>query len=140
MLYCGEPRGDAEEEPMARILIADDDTSAFEVLSVALSAEGHDVLYASNGQEAVEQTLQEKPDLVFMDVMMPVFDGYEACRRLRDDPDVPEDLPIVFLTSTEENSRKMEQVGASGYLTKRHMVADLQDLLVKHLGPKAVSD
>ena len=125
---------------MARILIADDDSSSYEVLSVALTAEGHEVLYASNGQEALELAVEAQPDLVFLDVMMPIFDGYETCQRMREHPDLPDTLPIVFLTSTEENHRKMEQVGASDYLTKRHMIADLQDMLVKHLGPKAFSE
>ena len=122
---------------MARILVADDESSSYDVLSVALTAEGHEVFYATNGQEALELAVEIQPDLIFLDVMMPVFDGYETCGRMRSDPDIPADLPIVFLRSTEENTRKMEQVGASDYLTKRHMVADLQDMLVKHLGPKA---
>jgi CheY-like chemotaxis protein len=125
---------------MARILIADDDSSSYEVLSVALTAEGHEILYASNGQEALELAVEAKPDLVFLDVMMPIFDGYETCQRMRDTPDLPDKLPIIFLTSTEEDHRKMEQVGASDYLTKRHMIADLQDMLVKHLGPKAFTE
>jgi len=122
---------------MARILVADDDSASYEVLSVALTAEGHEVFYAANGQEALELTPELQPDLIFLDVMMPIFDGYETCERLRNDPDIPKKLPIIFLTSTEENPRKMEQVGATDYLTKRHMVADLQDMLIKHLGPKA---
>ncbi|MFO7975902.1 MAG: response regulator [Candidatus Hydrogenedentota bacterium] len=125
---------------MARILVADDDSASYEVLSVALMAEGHEVFYAANGQEALELAEEIRPDLVFLDVMMPVFDGYETCERMRNAPDIPAKLPIVFLTSTEENPQKMEQVGASDYLTKRHMVADLQDMLVKHLGPKAFPD
>lgn len=123
---------------MARILIADDDSSAFEVMSVALAADGHEVLYAADGQEAYQKTLEAKPDLVFLDVMMPVFDGFETCRMLRDDPDVPAELPIVFLTSVDTVSKKFEEAGGTDYLPKRHMIQDLQDLLVRHLGPKAV--
>ncbi len=125
---------------MARILIADDDSSSYEVLAVALSAEGHEVLYAANGQEAIELAVDAKPDLVFLDVMMPVFDGYETCERMRNDPEIPQKLPIIFLTATEENHRKMEQVGASDYLPKRHMIADLQDMLIRHLGPRAFTE
>lgn len=125
---------------MARILIADDDSSSYDVLSVALTAEGHQVFYAANGQEALDMATETEPDLVFLDVMMPVFDGYETCERLRNNPDIPANLPIVFLTSTEEDRGKIEKVGASDYLTKRHMIGDLQDMLVKHLGPKAFSD
>lgn len=125
---------------MARILIADDDTAAFEVMSVALTAQGHEVLYAADGQEACDMAVAEQPDLVFLDVMMPIFDGFETCERLRNDPEIPAELPIVFLTSVEPDSRKLDSVRASAYLPKRHMIQDLQNLLVKHLGEKAVPD
>ena len=125
---------------MALILIADDDSASFDVLTVALTAEGHEVLYAANGQEALEMAAGSRPDLIFLDVMMPVFDGYETCERMRNDPDIPEKLPIIFLTATEEDPRRIEQVGGSDYLTKRHMIAELQDMLVRHLGPKAFTE
>lgn len=125
---------------MARILVADDDSASYEVLSVTLVAEGHEVFYAANGQEALEMAVKVQPDLIFLDIMMPVFDGYETCEQMRNNPDIPGNLPIIFLTSTDENQRKMKEVGASDYLTKRHMVADLQDMLIKHLGPKAFSE
>ena len=125
---------------MALILIADDDSASFDVLAVALTAEGHEVLYAANGQEALEMAAGSRPDLIFLDVMMPVFDGYETCERMRNDPDIPEKLPIIFLTATEEDPRRIEQGGGSDYLTKRHMIAELQDMLVRHLGPKAFTE
>ena len=122
---------------MARILVADDDTSSLDVMTVALAAEGHEVLCASNGQEAVETALVEQPDLVFLDVMMPVMNGYEACEQLRNDPDIPQSLPIIFLTSVEPDTKMFEKVGATGHLPKRHMVVDLRDVLAEHLGPDA---
>jgi CheY-like chemotaxis protein len=123
---------------MARILVADDDSTAIEVLSVALSAVGHEVIQASDGLAAYEATLEQQPRLVFLDVMMPVFDGYETCQRLRADPDVPADLPIIFLTSLDPDRRRIAEAGATDYLSKRHMVSGLQDLLARHLGPDAV--
>lgn len=125
---------------MALILIADDDSASFDVLAVALTAEGHKVLYAADGQEALELAVEAQPDLIFLDVMMPVFDGYETCERLRNDPNMPEKLPIIFLTATDEDPRRIQEVGGSDYLTKRHMIAELQDMLAKHLGPNAFGD
>jgi len=122
---------------MARILIADDDAASLDVMVVALEAEGHEVLCAANGQEALDRALADQPDMVFLDVMMPVFDGFETCKRLRADPEIPSELPIVFLTSLEPDARKLEEVGASDYLPKNHMVPQLRDMLVKHLGPDA---
>ena len=122
---------------MARILLADDDAASLDVMNVTLSAEGHDVLCAFDGQEAYEMILAEKPDLVFLDVMMPVFNGYETCKMIREDPEIPEALPVIFLTSVDVDHTKVEQVGASGVLSKGHMVAELRDLLAEHLGPLA---
>ena len=123
---------------MARILVADDDAASLEVMSTALSAEGHEVLCAANGQEAYETTLAEKPDLVFLDIMMPIYDGYETCRMLRADPEVPQDLPIIFLSSADTDARMLEKVQATDHLPKRHMVATMRDMLAKHLSPDAV--
>lgn len=122
---------------MARILVADDDTASLDVMALALSAEGHDVRCAGNGQEAYEMAVEEKPDLVFLDIMMPVYNGYETCELLRNDPEVPRELPIIFLTSLEADTRMLEKVGASDHLPKRHMVLELRELLSKHLGPQA---
>jgi len=123
---------------MARILVADDDSASLDVMVVALQAEGHEVLCASNGQEAYEIAVAEQPDLVFLDVMMPVQDGYEACSMMRSDTSLPSNLPIVFLTSLDADTKMFEKVGASGYLPKRHMVVELRDLLIKYLGPDAI--
>ncbi|MBN2311874.1 MAG: response regulator [Candidatus Hydrogenedentes bacterium] len=122
---------------MAKILLADDDASSLEVMAAALAAEGHEVLCAANGQEAHEMTVAERPDLVFLDIMMPVFDGYEACERMRKDPDVPATLPIIFLSSADMDKRKLEQAGGTDHLSKRHMVVELRDMLAKYLGPDA---
>jgi CheY-like chemotaxis protein len=129
-----------EDEGMARILVADDDAASLEVMATALAAEGHDVICASNGKEAYEMTLAERPDLVFLDIMMPVHDGYETCQLIRSDPEVPTALPIIFLSSADADPRKMEQVGASDTLPKRHMIVELRDALAKHLGPDAIAD
>ena len=125
---------------MARILVADDDSSSLDVLTLALGAEGHEVLCASNGLEAYEMTASDKPDLVFLDVMMPVHNGYETCHLIRNDSTIPPELPVVFLTSMDKDDDKMRQVGASGHLPKRHVVSDLRDCLIKHLGPDAIGD
>ncbi|MCP4645408.1 MAG: response regulator [bacterium] len=122
---------------MARILLADDDASSTEVMAAALAGEGHEVIFAADGLEAYEKALAEDLDMVFLDVMMPVFNGYEACEKIRKDPDIDPNLPIVFLTSADVDKRRLETIGANGHLPKRHMVQELRDVLVKHLGPKA---
>lgn len=126
-----------EGDIVARILVADDDSASLDVMALALSAEGHEVCCATNGQEAYEMTVRDKPDLVFLDIMMPVYSGYETCELLRNDPEVPQELPIVFLTSLEPDTRMLQKVGASDHLPKRHMVVELRELLARHLGADA---
>ena len=118
---------------MAKILVADDDTASLDVIALALSAEGHEVVCAGNGQEAYEMALAESPDLVLLDIMMPVYNGYETCQQMRNDPALPVGLPIIFLTSMDADTRMLEKVGATDHLPKRHMVQDLREILSKHL-------
>lgn len=118
---------------MAKILIADDDAASSEVISVALSAEGHEILYAGDGQEALDLAIHQQPDLIFLDVMMPVFNGYETCSMLRANPDLPPGVPIIFLTSVDFDKRKIEEVGATDFLPKQHRIDELRDMVVKYL-------
>ena len=78
------------------ILVADDTPSNIQLLDEILGSE-YELLAAANGQEALETALQERPCLILMDVMMPVLDGFEACRRLKADPRT-EGIPVIFLT------------------------------------------
>jgi len=119
---------------MARILVADDDFQSRELIAAVLQADGHQVQCVDNGQEALEAVNAHVPDMAFLDVLMPVFDGYETCRRMRADPAIPADLPIIFLTALDQDARKLEGAGGTAFLSKSHVVADLRDLLAKYLG------
>jgi CheY-like chemotaxis protein len=109
-----------------KILLAEDDMRTVYALSALMRAKGAEVLIAENGNEALE-TLHEHPDVhaVLIDIMMPVMDGYEAMRRLRQDVRFAE-LPVIALTAKAmqgERERCIE-AGASDYLTKP-VAADL---------------
>lgn len=118
---------------MATILIAGEDIGCLAILESELSAEGHEVITAPNGQDAYDRALGAALDAVFLELNMPVFNGYETCRLLRDDPDVPPGLPIILLTSTDVNERAMEKAGPTDRLPKRHQAWELRELLSKHL-------
>ena len=118
---------------MATILIAGEDTGCLAVLESELSAEGHEVITATNGQDAYDRTLTAAPDAVILELNMPVFNGYETCRLLRDDPDVPPALPIIFLTTADVNERAMDKVGPTDRLAKHHQACELRELLSKYL-------
>jgi len=118
---------------MATILIAGEDTGRLAILESELSAEGHDVITAANGQDAYDRTRAAAPEAVFLELNMPVFNGYETCRLLRDDPDVPPGLPIIIFTSTDLNERAMAKAGPTDRLAKHHQAYELRELLSRHL-------
>jgi diguanylate cyclase (GGDEF)-like protein len=102
-----------------RILIAEDETNLREVLRIQLEFAGFDVIEARNGQEAVELAVAHLPDLVLSDLMMPVLDGYEVCKRLRASF-ATRHIPIILLTAKSEITDKIQglQGGANDYVTK----------------------
>ena len=83
---------------MARILLVEDNEMNRDMLSRRLARRGFEVLIAENGQSGVELTVSEKPDLVLMDMSLPVMDGWEATRRLKADPNTSA-IPIIALTA-----------------------------------------
>ena len=90
----------------ARVLVVDDLEPNVKLLEAKLRAEYFDVLAAYSGAEAIEIAQREQPDIILLDVMMPVMDGFEACRRLKASPDTMH-IPIVMvtaLTDTEDRS------------------------------------
>lgn len=82
---------------MSLILIVDDDEPIKNLVKRVLEDVGHAVEFASNGEEGVARTLELKPDLVLMDVMMPRLDGWEACRRIKLN-DETGNIPVIILT------------------------------------------
>ena len=101
----------------ASILLVDDERIMRETLTPILVAAGFDVVLASDGRAAVQSFLLERPDLVLLDVMMPVVDGYETCAELRK---LDRETPIVFLSALdgEEDQIKGLKLGADDYVSK----------------------
>lgn len=100
-----------------KILIVDDDKALRGILNSALSLKGFVVEEAGNGRDALERISVIKPDLVILDCIMPVMDGFETCRWLKIDPKT-QDIPVIFYSATHiEEARKLE-LGADDYLEK----------------------
>ncbi|MGC4001230.1 MAG: diguanylate cyclase [Anaeromyxobacter sp.] len=100
------------------ILLAEDSpTNA--VLLMLLLGDDHDVLLARDGRRAVEVAKTEQPDIIIMDGMMPVLDGFEACAKLKEDP-VTAGIPIIFLTGLEDEEREIRalELGAFDFISK----------------------
>lgn len=104
---------------MPKILIVDDEPDILELIHHTLSKEDFEVDTAENGQMAIDRLKKIKPDLILMDVMMPVMDGMEACKRIKEDPKFS-DIPIVFLTARSEEFAELAgfDAGADDYIAK----------------------
>jgi len=69
---------------------------------------------------------------------LPVFDGYETCRMIRNDPDIPATLPVVFLVTDDVDEKRLEKVGATGMISVVHQAYEVTDLLAAHLSPETL--
>ncbi len=103
----------------ARVLVVDDIVANVALLEAKLTAEYFDVLTATNGIDALKLAQNEKPDIILLDVMMPGMDGFEVCRRLKDNP-LTMHIPVVMVTALDQPSDRIKglSAGADDFLTK----------------------
>lgn len=116
------------------ILVADDDPDILSIVSMSLETQGYTVYKAANGREAVDLARQHHPDLVLMDMMMPVVSGYEAVTELKADAST-HDITIVGL-SAKAMATDMERatdVGIDGYITKPFRIAQVLSVVESYL-------
>ena len=90
-------------EKKGKILIIDDQPSEVKMVKMALEQANYEVCYAYNGKEGLEKAVQEKPDLIVLDVMMPEKDGFVTCGELKKKPETSS-VPVIILTSIESSS------------------------------------
>ncbi len=125
----------AQQTAKKRILVVDDEPFILKSLAFVLKKEGFDVDTAANGIEALEIIEHRKPDLIFLDVMMPKMNGLELCKKMKDDPQL-KDIYVIILTAKgqESDREKGMMIGADEYMTKpfspSYVVKRVQDLLV----------
>ena len=106
-----------------QILVVDDEPRYVRLMEANLTSEGYHVLKASNGQEAVEVVDKHHPDLVLLDVMMPILSGFEACERIREFSNVP--VIMVTAKGDEQDRVKGLDVGADDYIVKPYSATEL---------------
>jgi DNA-binding response OmpR family regulator len=106
-------------QAQATILVVDDDVKTVRLLEVLLRPRGYAVVTASNGAEALHEVHREPPDLILLDVMMPIVDGFEVCKLLKDSPETHL-IPVVMMTAlgSVEDRIKGLDAGADDFLTK----------------------
>jgi pilus assembly protein CpaE len=110
-----------------KILIVDDDLDTLRLVGLMLQRQGYQISAATNGAQGLSKALEEKPDLILLDVMMPDMDGYEVTRRLRKNP-TTDSIPILMFTAKTQLDDKVTgfEVGADDYLTKPTHPTELQ--------------
>jgi len=102
-----------------KILIVEDEESLLKLESILLTSKGYDVRGVLNGQQALDAISEERPDLVLLDIMLPEIDGFEVCRRIKENPET-RSIPVIMLTAkkSREDMSRGEKVGADWYITK----------------------
>ncbi len=120
--------------PRSSVLIVDDVTKNLQVVGTILRQAGHSVTAATSGAEALDAVREQPPDLVLLDLMMPVMDGLEVCRRLKADPSTSR-IPVIFLTASNEMEHLVKgfEVGAVDYVTKPFNPPELLARVRTHL-------
>jgi DNA-binding response OmpR family regulator len=104
---------------MQKILVVDDEPSIVRPLVFILKKEGYEVLTASNGEEGLQVVRAQKPDVIFLDVMMPKKNGYEVCKEIKCDPDLKQ-IYVIILTArgVEPDDEDKKFIDANEYMSK----------------------
>ncbi|MDQ8161371.1 MAG: SpoIIE family protein phosphatase [Gemmatimonadota bacterium] len=118
----------------AKILVVDDTPSNIQSLAATLKPAGYQVLVATNGQQALDVMAKVRPDLILLDIMMPVMDGFEACAAIKANAEW-RDIPIIFLTAKTETADLVKgfELGAVDYVNKPFNAHELMARVHTHL-------
>ena len=118
-----------------RILYVEDNPSNALLVRRILAAEGHEMLEAADGEIGWNVAVSERPDFIFMDLLIPGIDGFELTRKIKSTPELSH-IPIVVLTAygNPELKSKAEEVGCDGFLHKPASIPDIQAVLRQFLG------
>lgn len=122
---------------MARVLVVDDEPHIRRLVAFALEKRGHEVLEAKDGPEGIASALRDAPDIILMDVMMPMMTGFEAADRLKADP-ATSSIPIVMLSAKSQEYEQNEGLrrGAVKYVCKPFTPSVLGEVVADVLGDR----
>ena len=117
-----------------KILIVEDNATLVSLMRARLENSGYEVISAEEGEEGLRSMKEEKPDLVILDIKLPIMDGFEVCRLAKNNPEL-KSIPIIFVTALaqEQDLKKGKEVGGDGYITKPYDGNNLLDEIGKFL-------
>lgn len=114
-----------------RALVVDDDHDIAELVRLALTDEGYDVVIASNGSAALAETAATAFDLILLDMRMPVVDGWEFARVYRSRPGPR--APVIVVTAARDAAERAAEVAADGFLAKPFSIEELYEVVARHV-------
>jgi light-regulated signal transduction histidine kinase (bacteriophytochrome) len=116
------------------ILLVDDNLENIELLKVILEKDGYEIVFASNGEQALEMTSKLNPKLILLDIMMPGIDGFETCQKLKENKTTRE-IPVIFISAKNmsEDIVKGFEVGGLDYITKPFNASEVRRRVKTHL-------
>ncbi len=125
---------DAKKSLPKKVMVVDDNRDSRELVVKVLKIKGYQMVEASDGEEALEKVMIEKPDLILLDLSIPKIDGFEVCRRLKSQEDF-KSIPVVALTAhaMKGDREKTLEVGFEGYIPKPINVRELPDQVKSYL-------
>jgi len=120
--------------PNEKILLVDDEPDFVEIVRFFLEANEYQVVTAINGEKALEKAIEEKPDLILLDIMMPKMDGFTACRELKNSENT-KSIPIIMVTAkgSRGDVAQAARSGANSYIMKPFNLAKLVDKIQETL-------
>ncbi len=119
---------------MKKILLVDDEQDFLDIMKMRLEALDYEVMCAINGEEAIQNAHEKSPDIIILDGVLPVKDGFQVCKEIKND-ETKKHIPVLMLTgkSKSEVSQRVKEVGANAYLMKpcesTELVRTIEELL-----------
>jgi DNA-binding response OmpR family regulator len=125
----GLPLMNPDQKRRTRVLLVDDDDKILRFLALKLKLFGYDLITAANGSEGLSQLKSGNPDVIVLDILMPVMDGFEMLQQLR----TFSKLPVIVLSAKGDNAEKAMELGANDFLSKPFKPDELVDRIESHL-------
>lgn len=123
--------------PTKKILIADDNENIRDALTYLLEDEGYELVLAVDGADTIKKVRELRPDILFLDIMMPEINGYDVCRTIKNDPDIKATY-VIMLTAKGQvaEQERGREVGADEYIVKPFSPMEILAKVKTILGPK----